>query len=213
MLAEAESMTISGSSLAGEAQDTGRVVEAPRLPFTFFLVAPVEERFAITDQGRAIPLFRYETQVLPRPGQQLAIHSPRDLQNFLRLTEQQFFATTKQDPQNVRRLMNPHPVANCHGWVFLAGQFGIEDALIPALLDDNGYRAVLNPQPGDLVIYEVDDAITHSGIVRGSEGGEVLVESKWGPLGAYLHAADRQPFAKSCAFYRSARRGHALPLR
>jgi len=41
----------------------------------------------------------------------------------------------------------------------------------------------------------------------------ILVESKWGPFGVYLHGVEQQPFPGQCRFFRSTRSGHLLTLR
>jgi len=39
----------------------------------------------------------------------------------------------------------------------------------------------------------------------------ILVESKWGMSGRFIHRHDRHPYANTtCAFYRSPRAGHLL---
>jgi hypothetical protein len=43
-----------------------------------------------------------------------------------------------------------------------------------------------------------------------AEGQPVLVESKWGNLGVFLHPADKTPYGTEFTFYRSARSGHLL---
>jgi hypothetical protein len=40
----------------------------------------------------------------------------------------------------------------------------------------------------------------------------ILIESKWGPFGVYLHTVDMQPFRGSCKFFRSSRADHLLVL-
>jgi len=102
----------------------------------------------------------------------------------------------------------PDPSSNCHGWVFAEGRYWVNQ--IEVILADNGYLPVSAPAIGDLAIYRgIRGDIVHSGLVRTTAGG-ILVESKWGPMGRYLHGPDDQPFGGLCAFYRSARRGHLL---
>ena len=102
------------------------------------------------------------------------------------------------------------PTHNCHGWVFMGGRFWVPGDDVNLILADNHYTRVTSPEVGDLAIYRnVAGGITHSGVVFSTTGG-TLVESKWGPLGRYLHGPDDQPFGGECTFYRSHRRGHLL---
>jgi len=113
----------------------------------------------------------------------------------------------------VLRLTGPNADCNCHGWIFTGGQYGIRNSDVPMILADNGYLRVESPQEGDLAIYDNRGEYTHSGRVRLTrpEGG-VLIESKWGPFGVFLHALDAQPFSGVCTFYRSPRSGHRLEI-
>src|SRR5262249_49733975 len=100
----------------------------------------------------------------------------------------------------------------CHGWVFAMGQAWISGAAVDTILDDNGYASVDDPAVGDLVVYrDGTGKVLHSGIVRGVAGDErILVESKWGALGIYVHAAGHTGYADNFKFYRSKRQGHLL---
>jgi hypothetical protein len=100
---------------------------------------------------------------------------------------------------------------NCHGWVFTEGRFGIQSEDVEGILCDNGYRQVREPRPGDLVVYRVNAVITHSGIVRTAGLGQpLLVESKWGQCGRYVHAPGDTPYLGNATYYRSVRVGHVL---
>jgi hypothetical protein len=85
---------------------------------------------------------------------------------------------------------------------------------VNAILQDNGYSLVAQPQVGDLAIYRsLADEVTHTGLVRMVGGdGSVLVESKWGPLGIYLHPVAAQPYGERHTYYRSSREGHLLAV-
>lgn len=102
---------------------------------------------------------------------------------------------------------------NCHGWVFTGGQYWVASEEVQTILDDNGYQAVTEPHPGDLVIYRDESgAISHTGLLR-TAGGDcpLLVESKWGGIGRFIHqAADHAYGDMTWTFYRSARNGHIL---
>jgi hypothetical protein len=103
--------------------------------------------------------------------------------------------------------------SNCHGWVFTRGRHWIRGEHVETILADNAYRQVTAPRPGDLTVYRgPDGAITHTGVVRTTVAGNViLVESKWGEMGAFVHPADVHPYDGSTATYhRSPRGDHAL---
>lgn len=187
---------------------------APPLPLTFLLVAPVNALMAVTDAGRAIPVFHYETVVLPsNPVETRLYQTDRAKLELLQRAERQFFINTKQDERNLTRKMSAVAACNCHGWIFLGGQYGIEDKHIPQVLSDNGYEEVAQPLAGDLGIVRKVADVSHSCLVRRHEEDAVIVESKWGPFGVFEHRAHAQPFGQNISFYRSHRTGHALPVR
>ncbi|MCI0641110.1 MAG: hypothetical protein L0Y72_10530 [Gemmataceae bacterium] len=101
---------------------------------------------------------------------------------------------------------------NCHGWTFSGGQFWIQPRDVPIILEDNGYEEVEAPRPNDVAVYrDAGGAISHTGIVRFVGGGLILVESKWGRIGRFLHPHDVHCYgADRCAFFRSERVGHFL---
>src|SRR5262249_55569883 len=79
------------------------------------------------------------------------------------------------------------------------------------ILADNGYHVVAQPQVGDVITYrDVHGKVTHSGVVRVVEHGVILIESKWGHLGCYLHRPEDQPYGDRFTYHRSARKGHVL---
>ena len=109
-------------------------------------------------------------------------------------------------------LAPPDPNSNCHGWVFTGGRFIILGRDVDSILSDNDYRRVAGPQVGDVVVYRspTDNTVLHTGVVRAAEADLVLIESKWGPCGRYLHQPEHQPYSKEFAYYRSSRPGHEL---
>jgi hypothetical protein len=112
-----------------------------------------------------------------------------------------------------RLLRTPPPSwgSNCHGWVFTGGRFGLEGGDVERILQDNGYQAVTTPQAGDLAIYrDRYGHIGHSAVVRAAEEGRVLLESKWGHLGRYLHRPEDYRPVLAWTYYRSPRHGHLL---
>ncbi|MBI1914647.1 MAG: hypothetical protein HYS12_07900 [Planctomycetes bacterium] len=102
--------------------------------------------------------------------------------------------------------------SNCHGWVFAGNRFWLMGKDVERILVDNDYGLVTDPVTGDLVIYrDASGAIVHSAIVRGQTGnGQMLVESKWGRRGCYVHEPKIQPFGERFEYYRSPRKGHRL---
>lgn len=151
---------------------------------------------AVTDLGRQIELFRYD-----------ASESPETLGNLL--VDQEALT------QKVIRIAGPDAACNCHGWVFTGGRYGVASEDVDKVLPDNGYQVVGDPREGDVVIYRDDlDRVRHTGLVRfvGTDG-LVLVESKWGPLGIYLHSPTDQPYGRFFYFYRSSRPTHELSMK
>ena len=114
----------------------------------------------------------------------------------------------------VIRLAGPDPACNCHGWVFTGGKYGVPGENVDAILSDNGYTIVRDAEEADLVVYrDLAGEVLHSGLVRlvGADG-LILVESKWGPLGLYLHPPEAQPWGHNITYYRSPRQGHLLKM-
>lgn len=103
---------------------------------------------------------------------------------------------------------------NCHGYVFTGGRFWVHGGQVPRILEDNGYAPISVPMAGDLAVYRNSlGVVVHTGVVRGlADDGVILVESKWGNIGRFLHPHDRHIYTEveSCTFYRSPRDGHLL---
>jgi hypothetical protein len=156
---------------------------------------PVHSTEAVTDKGRPVALFHFKMH-----------SSAEDIQQFIKGNE--------RDRAQLIRLGEANPASNCHGWVFTSGQYGVRDSDVATILTDNEYVEVDTPAQGDLAIYTIRDQICHSGVVRISEKhAPILIESKWGPFGVYLHAIAAQPFSPTCKFYRTKRANHELALR
>jgi hypothetical protein len=101
--------------------------------------------------------------------------------------------------------------SNCHGWVFTGGRFLLYSADVALILRENGYLEQKIPMPGDLVVYREERGILHTAIVRYvTDGQPILVESKWGELGIFLHAVDKSVYGRNYTYYRSPRNGHLL---
>lgn len=196
----------------GQAVVSMETPDERQLPPVFFVTKEIAEAQAITDTGRPIPLMRYEAAAILPQGQQLAFQTAEEQRSFLAAIEGKFLANTKQNPERLVKLVEAFPQANCHGWIFTGGQYGVCDTLAPSVLADNGYTAVTEVQGGDLVLYTHDSQIRHSGIVHINATGQLLVESKWGPFGVYLHGLEAHPFGSTFTFYRSSRAGHRVTI-
>jgi hypothetical protein len=115
--------------------------------------------------------------------------------------------------QRIIRLSSADTRTNCYGWVFAGGHYWIrQPECIEAILKDNDYRAVAAPETGDLVVYRNSQGQPcHVGLVRAADAdGLVLVESKWGWLGRFLHSPENQPYSDTWTIYRSERSSHVL---
>src|SRR5262249_35772795 len=152
---------------------------------------------AFTDSGRAVALFENDP-----PANSKGSPSETELE------------IGRKALLRVLRVAKPDPKYDCHGWVFTGGQFWGMSTSVDDILTANVYARVLEPRLGDLVVFRdrPDGTVMHSGIVQSVTGPDVLVESKWGNLGRYLHAPADQPFGKSWTFYRSPRAGHQLRI-
>jgi hypothetical protein len=140
-----------------------------------------------------IPLYKVERDA--------GYQEPEDDANSALLGEFSLIRTGPADPES-----------NCHGWVFAFGEYVIDGEAIDTILEDNGYAEVAAPQEGDLIVYRgADGIVEHTGVVREvSPSGAILVESKWGSQGRYLHAPADQPYWRAWGFYHSEREGHRL---
>ncbi len=157
---------------------------------------PIESdgKFAVTDKGRRIPLEHFVTDEVSITPESAESRVPDSYRARVIIDE----ATASP--------------ANCHGWVFTAGRYLVRSRYVDAILHDNGYHVVSEPQLGDLIIYRDDagDPI-HTGIVKAiGDAGFVLIESKWGMLDTYLHLPQDQVYSQGYAYYRSSRAGHQL---
>jgi hypothetical protein len=160
-------------------------------------VRPVEGLEFYTDRGRRIRAYE------PSPGE-LAGEDLHDLEAVM-LRRGELGA-------KVIRVAGPDPASNCHGWTFTGGRCWIRTAEAETILRDNGYRVVSAPRAGDVVAYRQDDGtLAHSGAVAAVlEDGTVLVESKWGWAGRYVHPVEAQQYAQRWEFLHSDREGHWL---
>jgi hypothetical protein len=106
----------------------------------------------------------------------------------------------------------PADEANCHGWVFTGGRYNLRGRFVEVILSDNGYTDVDTPAAGDLCVYrDPQGEVSHTGVVQAVLGdGSVLVESKWGRLGVYLHAAGDSCYGTNFTFHHTDRSTHRL---
>jgi hypothetical protein len=150
---------------------------------------------ATTDLGQDVALWELPTDDVP----QLAEADREFVRNYA--VEARAIRTAAADSHS-----------NCHGWVFAGGRYWLTPDGVEEILRDNGYHEAANPRAGDVVVYrDPTGKVLHSGIVRGtSDDGRILVESKWGALGRFIHITDDQPYAASPTFYHSDRAGNLI---
>lgn len=97
------------------------------------------------------------------------------------------------------------PGYNCHDWTFAGGPTQLLDnCSVEDYLRDRGYRLVDQPRVGDVIAYCANDSeIMHTGVVKAvGKDGFVLIESKWGSLGRYLHLPQVHSQASKHVYYR-----------
>jgi hypothetical protein len=128
------------------------------------------------------------------------------------LTEAEYLVLSRNHlTEYIIRRAPANDYANCHGWVFTGGRFQVGGNEVAIILKENGYQAITDPRPGDLVVYRENDSITHTGVIRYvADGQPILVESKWGNLGVYIHPIDQSLYGTDYTIYRSSRNGHLL---
>lgn len=129
------------------------------------------------------------------------------------LAAQARYLTTTGLSLQVTRTADPTFETNCHGWVFTGGRYWLLSEEVQQILDDNGYESVTTPRAGDLIVYRdsVSNDVVHTGIVCSvTADGKVLVESKWGKMGRFLHHPEDQKYSTTWQFQRSLRPGHLL---
>jgi hypothetical protein len=150
---------------------------------------------ALTDTGRVVPLY-----ALAEPA--LGETSPATTEN----------SVTRSKDMKLIRTEGPNTDTDCHGWIFADGHGWIVGKDVARILHDNGYRLVEVPRAGDLVVYrDGDGVIAHTALVRvAAPDGLILLESKWGALGRFIHRPEDQCFGSDWAYYRSTRAGHLL---
>jgi hypothetical protein len=183
------------ADLQKDLNDSAQVVNAAMGPID---LNPSSVPAARTDRGRSVPLW------VPSAGvvENLQTFSERDYLSRMQLNA---------------HLIQTGPVDgdyNCHGWVFTGGKYWVRGGLVETILADNGYRETSKPMIGDLCVYrDPQGEVSHTAIVRGlGADGLILLESKWGKLGRYIHTANENHAysAHTPKYYRTRRGNHVL---
>jgi hypothetical protein len=102
---------------------------------------------------------------------------------------------------------------NCHGWVFAGGRYSVPGTSIERILEDNDYQQVSVPAAGDVAIFrDPTGQVTHSALVQTvAPDGLILLESKWGLAGRYIHSPEDHIYRKdTLSYYRTGRGTHLL---
>jgi hypothetical protein len=161
-------------------------------------LGPAAARLVRTDAGTAVPLF------LPRPGPRS--QHPEGLEAL--------FLKKHNLELKLIQTAPPQLDCNCHGWIFAAGRYWLRGQDVDRVLVGNGYVGVQVPALGDVAIYRNDKGeVSHSGLVRtvAGDGTVLLVESKFGRMGRYLHTPNEHIYSgQVLTMYRSDRAGHQL---
>ena len=156
---------------------------------------PVESVQAYTDRGRPVTYFSMT-----------AGHFSQE--NAAAIEKQVVDAAREK----VIRLGPPDATHNCHGWTFAGGRYWIKGRDVDVILADNGYRAVTDPRADDLAVFrDGNGMVNHSAVVRNVlPGGELLLESKWGWGGRFVHTTTGHVYGSGVTYYRSDRGSHRV---
>lgn len=98
----------------------------------------------------------------------------------------------------------PDLLYNCHGWTFAGGTKSLTDAEVELIIQSGQYIKTPFPMSGDVVLYyDGFGNLCHSGIVKATGKDRfVLVESKWGGAGRFLHELKLPKTHTRYVFYR-----------
>jgi hypothetical protein len=167
---------------------------------------PVETQWAVTDAGRSIRLFTVS---------QDRFTLPTDVDTTFMMRRHFEQTVIQTDEANTRY--------NCHGWVFTGGRFWVRGSFVETILKDNGYQSTSTPEVGDVVVYRENSTgqVAHTGLIRAvlaADGPEtsqktsrVLIESKMGVLGRFIHEVDTHPYDNTTyQCYHTSRESHIL---
>jgi len=156
-----------------------------------------------------------EAQILVKTdrGTKIAVCEPVEPRSRVEATERERTAAAVNNYSGrwIRRA-TADDRSNCHGWVFAAGRYNLAGRHVITILSENGYVKVSEPKAGDVCVYtDRSGEVTHSGLVRGVlDDATVMVESKWGRLGVYLHAVGDSCYGTNFTYYRTDRGRHTL---
>jgi hypothetical protein len=101
------------------------------------------------------------------------------------------------------RRREPTTAYNCHGFTFgLRRTAIVDERAIALVLDDDGFTEVTqaDARPGDVALYyDESGMVSHTGVVvqveRLGRHRHIMVLSKWGNAGEYIHEAATCPYA------------------
>lgn len=165
--------------------------------FTTGRLAQETRVIGMTLAGSRIPLYRLDVR-------------PEDFRDFAMASKE----STLRMADPVINIEDPDMNYNCHGWVFTGGKHFLKGSEVELILKENGYEPITQPKENDIVIYRsLDGRILHTGLVRTVlTDGTILIESKWGASGRYLHRTEHQPYSELYEYYRGCRPTHVIQL-
>lgn len=113
-----------------------------------------------------------------------------------------------KDPHYAQQFIRTGPaelIYNCHGWTFAEGKRALTDGEAQRQLRSGKYMKVPWPIAGDIIIYyDQHGNMCHSGIVKATgKQGFVLIESKWGGAGRFLHVKELPKVHATYAYFRA----------
>jgi hypothetical protein len=180
------------------------------------LVAEADEfQLDFNDRTFVANIFRQETPQISaatNDEQPILVYAPVADESLLGVLEERERVVVDSLIGRVLRTSEVDARYNCFGWVFTDGLGWLSSKSVADILEKHNYQTTDCPIPGDVVVYSQQDCITHVGLVRLVTGGQVVVESKWGPYGRFLHLPKDQPFPGEILYYRSARSSHEVRI-
>jgi hypothetical protein len=180
----------SRSTLPPEINEPGEIEWLPPLRM-------MPSNSAVTDEGRDLTL--WQADIAPDSEERLALAEAREMARIELLGR-------------AMRVAPPDRFYNCHGWIFGGGRCLLPDRVVDSILQENRYEIVEKPAQGDLVVYRNKHGEAYHSATVWAVGadGRVLLESKWGWMGCYLHFPETTPYGQQWTYYRSPRSGHLL---
>ncbi len=116
--------------------------------------------------------------------------------------EQRRAAVEMHKDRSTARLRSMTAVYNCMGMVFATRRTWIDTQYLERILVEDGYSrlsGVGEAITGDVVVYRRKSEVSHVGLIiavepRIADGSrEILVLSKWGAVGEYIHPVNDVP--------------------